>query len=314
MNETTARSWLASLDPQIAARWLADVLPLFADDRFFDLFEAHGVHLLKTGFLSPIPVVGELDSRVWETPSDLVGVDMNVELQRRHLLEYFPRFRSEYDAFRMEPSDDPDEFYLDNTYFSGTDALVLHCMIRHYRPQLVIEVGSGFSTKITARALALNGIGEMECVEPYPTNDIRGVFPAVKKVHVTKVEDIDLEVFLGLTDGDVLFIDSSHVSRIGGDVNFLYLEVLPRLAPGVLVHIHDIFLPFEYKEEFLKEYHLFWNEQYMFHAFMAFNSDFEVLFANSFMSATHPNDMRKVFAKSPWWGGGSFWIRRRPAD
>jgi len=310
MNEKDAREWFESLAPDDAARWLAAILPDFADDRFFDLFERSGVHLTTSSFLSPIPDVGTLDDGVWQRPSDLAGIDLNEEVQKQHLFEYFPVFHKEYATFRHDASQDPDEFYFNNDYFSGTDALVLYCMVRHYRPGRIIEVGSGFSTKISAAAIRKNGCGVMECVEPFPAADIRGIFPAVEKVHVSKVEDLGLDPFLNLTDGDILFIDSSHVSKIGGDVNFLYLEVLPRIAPGVIVHVHDVFLPFEYKEKFVKEYHLFWTEQYILQAFLQFNSEFEILYADSFMAFRHPKEMKRVFPDSPWIGGGSFWIRR----
>lgn len=310
MNENDVREWFESLAPEDAARWLAAVLPRFADDRFFDLFEQSGVHVTRSSFLSPIPEVRALDDRIWQRPSDLAGIDLNEEVQKRHLSEFFPVFREEYAAFRHVASDDPDEFYFNNDYFSGTDALVLYCMVRHYRPGRIIEVGSGFSTKISAAAIRENGCGVMECVEPFPTNDIRGIFPAVEKVHISKVEDLGLDPFLTLKDGDILFIDSSHVSKIGGDVNFLYLEVLPRIAPGVIVHIHDVYLPFEYKEEFVKEFHLFWTEQYLFQAFLQFNSEFEILYADSYMAFRHSDEVKRVFPNSPWIGGGSFWIRR----
>jgi hypothetical protein len=118
--------------------------------------------------------------------------------------------------------------------------------------------------------------------------------------------------FEHIQEGDVLFIDTSHVVRTGGDVNFLFLEVLPRLNPGVIVHVHDIFLPFEYPREWILEQKRFFSEQYLLHAFLLFNSSFEVLLANSFLAHHHNEAFRRTFPNSPWWGGGSFWVRRKP--
>ena len=100
--------------------------------------------------------------------------------------------------------------------------------------------------------------------------------------------------------------------KIGGDVNYLFLEVLPRLEAGVIVHIHDIFLPFEYRRDWVKEKFLFWTEQYLLQAFLTFNSEFEVLMANGYLGHRYMEDLKATFANSPWWSGGSFWMRRKP--
>jgi hypothetical protein len=126
-----------------------------------------------------------------------------------------------------------------------------------------------------------------------------------------KVEDLDLDFFSQLGPGDILFIDSSHTVKIGGDVNYLFLEKLPRLKPGVIVHVHDIFIPFDYRRDWVMDEFRFWTEQYLLQAFLTFNSEFEVLIANSYLSHYHKEDLKTTFPNSPWWGGGSFWMRRR---
>ncbi len=121
-------------------------------------------------------------------------------------------------------------------------------------------------------------------------------------------------MFLELGKDDVLFIDSSHVVQIGGDVTFLFLEVLPRLAPGVIVHVHDIFLPLLGRQDWITEQYRFWAEQDLLQAFLAFNSAYEVMFCNNYLSRRYSSQMRATFSKSPWWGGGSFWMRRKMAE
>ena len=93
-------------------------------------------------------------------------------------------------------------------------------------------------------------------------------------------------------------------------LNYLFLEVLPRLRPGVIVHVHDIFPPHEYRRDWVMEEFRFWNEQYLLQAFLVFNAGFEILFANNFMGLRHFAEMKAAFPHSPWWGGGSFWMRR----
>ena len=127
-----------------------------------------------------------------------------------------------------------------------------------------------------------------------------------------KVQDIDLEFFSQLESGDILFIDSSHTVKIGGDVNYLFLEVLPRLKPGVIVHVHDIFLPFEYRRDWVLDEFRFWTEQYLLQAFLTFNSEFEVLMANSYLNHYHQQELKAAFPGLPSWAGGSFWMRRKP--
>jgi hypothetical protein len=121
-----------------------------------------------------------------------------------------------------------------------------------------------------------------------------------------------MTVFERLEAGDILFIDSSHVVKTGSDVNYLFLEVLPRLKPGVVIHVHDIFLPHEFPKAWVMDLHLFWTEQYLLQAFLTHNAEFEVLFANAYMGARHQTEMQRTFPRSQWWGGGSFWLRRKP--
>jgi len=160
-------------------------------------------------------------------------------------------------------------------------------MVRYFKPRLIIEVGSGFSSLVMGRAAAKNGNAPLVCVEPFPREFLRERFPGLQTLVERNVEQIDLEFFSQLRSGDILFIDTSHTVRIGGDVNYLFLEVLPRLNPGVIVHVHDIFLPFEYRRDWVLDEFRFWTEQYLLQAFLTFNSEFEVLLANYFLTHYH---------------------------
>ena len=153
------------------------------------------------------------------------------------------------------------------------------------------------------------------CIDPFPPDVIQDGIPALRSLIKTKVQDVDLECFSQLESDDILFIDSSHTVKIGGDVNYLFLEVLPRIKPGVIVHVHDIFLPFEYRRDWVLDELRFWSEQYLLQAFLTFNSEVEVLMANSYLNHYHQRDLKAAFPDLPSWGGGSFWMRRRhPVD
>jgi hypothetical protein len=262
-------------------------------------------------FYQPIPDTQSLPESLWNRPSELVGIDMNDAMQLDLLRNHFPKFRHEYDQFPTEPTGESGRFHFSNGFFDGTDALVAYCMIRHFQPRLIIEVGSGFSSLVAAEAIAKNNNSALICVEPFPVDFLRQGFPGLHSLIEKKVQDINLEFFSQLESADILFIDSSHTVKIGGDVNYLFLEVLPRLKPGVIVHVHDIFLPFEYRRDWVMEEFRFWTEQYLLQAFLSFNSEFEVLMANSYVAHRYMKDLKATFMNSPWWGGGSFWMRRK---
>jgi hypothetical protein len=304
-----------TIDIMELSQFIATVMPHCLHSRkFHDIFpawERHGFHVTPVHFYQPIPDTQSLSETLWNRPSELVGIDMNGPVQLDLLRTCFPKFQSEYEQFPTTLTEEPGHFYLNNDLFDGTDALVGYCMVRYFRPQLIIEIGSGFSSLLLGQAAAKNNKSALICIEPFPQEFLKQGFPGLHRLIEKKVEDIDLEFFSELHSGDVLFIDSSHTVKIGGDVNYLFLEVLPRLEPGVIVHIHDIFLPFEYRRDWVKEEFRFWSEQYLLQAFLAFNSEFEVLLANSYLNHYHQQDLKAAFPSLPSWGGGSFWMRRR---
>jgi hypothetical protein len=192
-------------------------------------------------------------------------------------------------------------------------------MIRYFKPKKIIEIGSGFSTYISARAALMNKEKdvvntELIAVEPFPNDTLKRGFPGLSALIQKPLEQVDLDLFLSLEANDILFIDSTHVLKIGGDVKYLYLEILPRLRNGVIVHSHDIFLPREYPKSWVIDNHWFWTEQYLLQAFLAFNSAFEILWASQYMSRKYPNESSFVFPsyrKDSLLGPGSFWIKRK---
>ena len=282
--------------------------------KYFDLWQEHGFHVSRNHFYEPIPDTRALPDALWEREAPLHGIDMNGAEQVRLLQEVFPRFADEYNGFAHAPApEDPHRYYFDNPMFSGTDALVSYCMMRYAAPRRIVEVGGGFSTLLAAEAARRNGTTELVCIEPSPRPFLNARLPGLTALLEAPVQEVDPAVFAQLEAGDVLFIDSSHVARIGSDVNYLLLDVLPTLRPGVLVHLHDVFLPREYPKDWVLEQRRFWNEQYLLQAFLIYNRCFEVLFANSYMAQHHPDAMRSTFPRSPWWGGGSFWMRKHRA-
>ena len=299
----------------LLSRFLAKVVPrCLHSAKFREIFrywEQRGFHVTPVHFYQPIPDTRSLPETLWDRPSELLGIDMNDAIQLDLLRNHFPKFRHEYDQLAIEPTGEPGRFHFNNGLFDGTDALVAYCIIRHFQPRLIIEVGSGFSSLVAAEAIAKNKDSALICIEPFPLDFLRHGFPGLHSLIEKKVEDIDLEFFSQLESGDILFIDSSHTVKIGGDVNYLFLEVLPRLKPSVIVHVHDIFLPFDYRRDWVMDELRFWTEQYLLQAFLSFNSEFEVLMANAYLAHRWMEELKATFTNSPWCGGGSFWMRRR---
>jgi hypothetical protein len=292
------------------SRFIAAVIPFcLRSTEHRELFlnwEKHGFHVTPVHFYEPIPDTQSLPETLWSQPSELVGIDMNESMQLDLLRNHFSKFRGEYETVSAEPP--AGQLWP----FRGTDVLVAYCMVRHFQPRRIIEVGSGFSSLVLGQAAAKNKTSSLICIDPFPGELLRnGSIPALQSLIETKVQDLDLEFFSQLDPGDILFIDSSHAVKIGGDVNYLFLEVLPRLNPGVIVHVHDIFLPFEYRRHWVLNEFRFWTEQYLLQAFLTFNSEFEVLLANYYLSRYHKEHLRAAFPDLPRWIGGSFWMRRK---
>lgn len=279
----------------------------------FRYWQKAGVNILPNHYYQPIPDISDLQEGVFNNKSEMVGLQMSPKKQLL-MLRKFRKLKKEYDLFKKLPFGINDQvdpnYYFENLAFDGVDGLIYYCMIRLLKPGKILEVGSGWSTKIAAKAALLNKNTELICVEPFPQPILSNGFPGLTKVIKKKVQKISLNIFLQLKAGDILFIDSSHTVKTGGDVNYLFLEVIPRLKKGVYVHIHDIFLPKEYPREWLIKENRFWNEQYLLWAFLLFNDTFEVVYSNSYMGENYASEVKKAFTNSPFYTGGSIWIKK----
>lgn len=236
----------------------------------------------------------------------LPGLDMNLAaqlqcLQQIRALDKPPPF--------PDRASDPLTFFYDNENFKSGDACAWWAMILLQRPRCIIEVGSGYSTLIAREAMtALPHDCRHICIEPYEQPWLERCGAEILR---SPVEALDPATFDQLEAGDILFIDSSHMIRPGGDVLFEYLQILPRLKPGVLVHIHDIFTPRDYLPEWLFDENKFWNEQYLLEAFLTGNRDYEVVLALNHLKHSHYDELSAAFPRlTPTREPGSFYIRR----
>ena len=267
----------------------------------FPLWQRLGFHVTRVHFYEPVPDTRTLKNDLWSQPTEMPGVDINENKQLQLLNSFSYKYKDEYDQFPENKTTKPYEYYLNNKSYESVDGEMLYCMIRDFKPHKIVEVGSGFSTFIAGAAIIKN-LGEepgYECdltsIDPFPNDVISGGFPGFSGVLPSTVQDVELDVFTDLEANDIFLIDSSHVLSIGSDVQYEFLEILPRLKKGVVIHIHDIFLPSEYPREWVMGRKVFWTEQYLLQAFLAFNESFEVLWASSYMNHNHADKLSAVF-------------------
>jgi hypothetical protein len=266
---------------------------------FHPLERGLDLHLTVNDYYSPIPSVKDLSEDVYERPFSLIGIDMQEERQLAFLEKTLPDYAGEY-------SPQP------NGGLSLLDAFVLYATVRARKPSLMVEIGGGDSTLITLRALAANRAeghpGRLVCVEPYPRPMLGEIDSPDFELVEMLVQDVALSMFEG---ADIIFIDSSHVSKIGSDVNHEMFEIVPRAKTGCLIHWHDIVLPTNYWRDWTHSGGQFWNESYLLHAFLSFNSAFAVRWAARWMKLQHPERLTR-FAPylRPEHRLTSFWVER----
>jgi hypothetical protein len=283
----------------------------------FRVLQNMGLHIVPNHFYEPVPDTRHIPEDFWKSPSGLVGIDIKEDAQLTLLQDFCGMYKPEFEQFQNSTSISSNGFSLANKSFGSVDAEILYCMIRHFKPNTVIEIGSGNSTRVSSMAILKNGHesaapGKLIAIEPYPSAAIESGFPGLTRLIKAPVQSVPLAEFESLGENDILFIDSSHVLKEGSDVQFEFLEIVPRLKKGTIVHFHDIFLPFPYPRSWVVDELRFWNEQYILQALLAFNNSFEVLWAGNYMSYRHPEALRQAFPsyRPGKTAPGSFWIRK----
>lgn len=282
-------------------------------------------------FYSPIVDLADIESRrteIWPPDPACPGLDFGDASHHHVLGELFPRFLGDYDYPEHDPAaggedDAGDEgrprFYTRNPAFSWLDARSWFVLLRAWRPKRVIEIGGGYSTLLAADVnhRFLDGAVDFTCIEPYPMpflrpeTEERGI-RGLRRLIEERIEKVDTQTLLSLERGDILFIDSSHVSKTGSDVNHLLFEILPRLAPGVKIHFHDIFLPHDYPPEWVLGERRSWNEQYLLRALLVHSTAFRILFGSAYALHRFPELLARALdlPNGQVFGGGSLWIER----
>lgn len=269
-------------------------------------------------FYSPIPSHLDLElnaEEIFTPPRAIRGVDLNSGGQ----LEMLDAFEAFYTDQPFTPQKVPGRrYFFENPNFGYSDAVVLYSLMRHLRPRRIVEVGSGYSScaMMDVDELFLDRSVNFTFIDPYPQL-LKGMLQKSDhsrlRIVAKKVQDADTEIFRTLGPSDILFIDSSHVVKTGSDVNYLIFKILPLLAAGVWVHIHDIFYPFEYPRDWVFEGRA-WNEAYLVRAFLQYNHAFRIRFFTSYLTHAHREAVGKALPLCLKDSGGSLWMEKVHQD
>lgn len=273
-----------------------------------ELFMKLGLFPVRDHYYFPLINPGKHLKNSLMDDRNLPGIDLNVNEQLATLQAF--NYNQELELFSIHNKNDG-QYYFKNGSFESGDAEYLYNIIRLKKPRLFIEIGSGFSTLMANSAIQKNNNAGMHiCIEPYEVKWIEKIGGGVEIIR-KKLEDVDTSLFKSLQKDDILFIDSSHIIRPQGDVLLEYLEILPQLNPGVIIHIHDIFTPKDYLHDFIYKYHYMWNEQYLLEALLTNTNNFKIMGALNFLKHHYFNELTDkcpVLKQQPYREPGSFWM------
>jgi hypothetical protein len=253
---------------------------------------------------------------LWHDRPLPAGIEWDLDAQLGEVRRIAPYLAEMADIPRAA-NDDAPTYHWENDFWRGADAMVHYGLLRDVKPRRVVEIGAGWSSLLMADALERNHAegaarADVDQIEPYPRTTLLSALPEHWSLHETILQRADLRLFDALGAGDVCFYDGSHVARAGSDVVWFFFEVLPRLRPGVLVHIHDVLWPADYPDEWIFERGQTWNEQYVLQAFLMYNELFEPIICNSMLFQRKRKALEELFAVTPetQHSGVSVWLRR----
>jgi hypothetical protein len=270
-----------------------------------------GVYILPAHYYVSEPNIIELERTVdlWAKPSAMSGVDIDLDEQTDNLRRVCGPFQQEFygNQHYLHAVKQPFGSGRSRT-FGYLEAQVLHAVIRHYKPAQLIDIGGGVPTYCASQAISMNrrdtGVnGRIICIEPNPIDLIKNLDNV--ELITRPIQEVPLECFTQLGVNDIVFIDSNHVVRSGSEVNYIILEILPIIPKGVLVQIHDIYLPYDYDRDVLRNF-IHPNETPLVAAFLAFNTRYKIVFSLSMLHYERRQEMQSVLPEynpeSDWRG------------
>lgn len=274
--------------------------------------QEQGVNVIPANFYSSIPSISEILASFEYQDSSPPYLDcgiFNQEQLREELSALIP-FSADFDPPEEGDEETCRSYFWRNSQFSYSDGMSYYAYVRRIKPNTVVEIGSGFSSLAAVEALKRNGSGSLKCIEPYPRPFISALNEdgALELLSI-QAQDITADALnLMLSDGDVLFIDSTHTVKTGSDCLHIYLRLLPKIEKKIFVHVHDVFLPFGLPQEWLLDTQIHWTEQYLLLAFLLDNPKAKVLFGSNYHKHFNAELLAEFMHNRFAGGGGSFWF------
>ena len=300
------RCWIRLLramhGPDAVARLCADIIDRNCPGNSgFDAFKEKDFFLLRDHFYLPLPDYNDLTDEFLESESELVGLSIDEAAMWGVAEDTLSPYNEEFRRFPIHsPGEGDNGFFLINHGYMAVDGNLYYGLVRHLKPRRIVETGCGSSSLLCSEALMRNReeghAAKYTCIEPYPQPYLlENPRLSVSTLLEEKIQHVDLSVFTELEANDILFIDTSHALRMGGDVQHIYCEILPRLKPGVYVHIHDISLPRQYPRVYHEQSQYYWNEQYLLQAYLTNNERLDVVWAGNWLRLKDKERFGEVF-------------------
>ncbi len=282
---------------------------VWADRDKRERLQTLGLNVVPANFYSSIPSILDVKNSYEYTDAAIPYLDETIfdqEALRQELQELIPYSN---DFVPPENGDENSEFFFwNNGVFSSSDAMAYYAFLRKYKPNHVVEIGSGFSTLVAEEALTKNGFGKLTCFEPFPRpfltklNGINLNTITAQKITASYLNNI-------LNDGDVLFIDSTHTVKTGSDCLHIYLRLLPKITKKIYIHVHDIFLPFGLPQNWMLDLQIHWTEQYLLLAWMIENHRTKLIFGSAYHEHFNPQLLAELMhGRYPATCSSSFWL------
>ncbi len=282
---------------------------LWANSETRRVLQNNKVNVIPANFYSDVPLIDDINTS-FEYREDDAEI-YNSGIFNKESIEGFITKLCEYSDEFTPPvegnRENPDRFFWENPAFSYSDAMSYYCIIRCFKPDHILEIGSGFSTLVANEALLKNGKGKLTLIEPYPKEFLHKL-DSVDSIIESFVQDMPVNKLVDLVESsDIWFIDSTHTVKVGSDCLYLYLLVMPKISKDIIIHSHDIHLPYGLPKRQVLEKHIYWTEQYLLYAYMLDNPKIDVLFSSAYAIKTLPDSLSQLMRGKYPAGGGSIW-------
>lgn len=277
------------------------------------IIQENGINITPANFYSDIPLIKDIDNSFeYRNTREVFNSNIFKINSIKSFIKKISVYSNEFNVPIDGNKEDPDGFFWKNPYFSFSDAMSYYCVIRHFKPKKIVEIGSGFSTLVADKAVKKNNHGEIVIIEPYPMK-ILSKLETVTKIENKFVQDIKISKLINLIESaNIWFIDSTHTVKNGSDCLYIYLKAMPEIKTNLIVHSHDVFLPYSLPKEWGTKLHIYWTEQYLLYSYLLKNQDANVLYGSNYASKKLKKTNDLLMNKKYAGGGGSLWYELNP--